>query len=331
MFLADPFLLQVDLKSITLSEPNTLLLDYCSYSFAGEPFSAPEEVLRIDQIMRDRLGFFKKGAKFRQPHTIPESERVSAGSLQLRFTFESEVEVKGALLAIESPHKIKISLDGESISSSPVGWWVDKDIKTVSLPTITQGRHVLEVEYQYQALSNLERLYILGDFGVNIHGRTARIVPLELDKVEWGNIVNQGLPFYTGNVTYHTTISIDAGDEEDTVIQVANYSGAVVAVDLDGGRAGLLIHEPFAVNLGKISAGEHKVDFTCYGNRNNAFGQIHLVPDKTNWLGADSWRSDFDWFSEEPVLSKIGILNSPRVKKPGREKPQQTRRGKAAH
>jgi hypothetical protein len=276
--------------------------------------------------MRERLGFFRKGAKFRQPYTIPEKDRKAAGVLNLSFSFTSDVQVQTPMLAIERPSEVKIMLDGEVVPSDIQGWWVDRDIKTVKLPCIEKGTHQVELEYEYGPLTNLERVYILGDFGVCVRGRTAKLVQLDLAQVEWGDITHQGLPFYTGNVTYHCSLDID--DDDATAIRVAHFAGPTVAIDVDGKRAGLLINEPRALRLGKLCMGRHSVDLTCYGNRHNAFGAIHLVPDKTNWLGADTWRSDFDWWSEEYVLGPIGILNAPRVEKPGREVPRQIRKGK---
>lgn len=316
---------QVKLEKVTLSEPNTLLLDYCSYSFNDEDFSPPEEVMRIDQILRRRLGYFTKGAKIRQPHTIPVEKRKPAGSLKLRFVFTSEIEVTGASLAIEDPESVNISLDGRDVPSTSSGWWVDEDIHTVPLPPLTARRHTLQVEYQYGPLTNLERLFILGDFGVSVRGRTATIVKLELGKMEWGDITRQDLPFYTGNITYHGSF-VPPKDGEEVAIRVAHSASPAVAVDLNEKRVGLLVHQPRAAYLGKLS-GQQKINFTVFGNRHNAFGPLHLTPNKTNWLGADAWRTDYDWWSEEYVLGQVGILNAPRVEVRGREIPALPRRG----
>jgi len=236
------------------------------------------------------------------------------------------MEVEKPLLAIEDSDLVKISLDGKNVESKSSGWWVDRDIHTVPLPPLSVGKHTLEVEYQYGPMTNLERVYILGEFGVSIRGRTAKIVPLELDTMEWGDITRQNLPFYTGNITYHCTFT-PPQPHGDTAIRVAHFSSPAVAVDLNSTRLGLIIHQPRAIFLGKLENREYKIDFTCFGNRQNAFGPIHLVPNKTKWIAADAWRTDYDWWSEEYVLGEVGILNAPRVEKRGREVPQTQRRG----
>ncbi|WWC89676.1 uncharacterized protein L201_004601 [Kwoniella dendrophila CBS 6074] len=329
----------VKLESVSLEEPNVLLLDFCDYKWNDEPWQGPEEVLAVDQLLRRRLGLFLKGAKFRQPYTIPESKRKPIGKLRLRFTINSKIDVEESKLAIESPDKVKAYLDGQSIDLTPSGWWVDKSIKTIPFPSFTKGKHTLELEYEYGMLTNLERVYVLGDFGVDVRGRTSCIVPLNLDEIEFGDLTRQNLPFYSGNVTYHCSIPskyINQNENQNEVlaIRVANFAGSAVSVDLNKERKALLIHEPYAFELGKLDHKEKdycKLDFKCYGNRFNSFGQLHLVPNKTNWLNADSWRSDYDWWSEEYNFSKFGILNSPRVQLPGEEVFSIVRRGLTLH
>ena len=300
-----------------MHEPNVLLLDYCSSQWQDESWTEPEEVLRVDQGLRARLGFFIKGAKFRQPWTIPEPKRAAAGKLKLRFDFESEFDVKGAKLAIEKPHNTIILIDDEPVDSHPDGWWVDRAIKTVALPNLKSGKHTITLEYEYGPLTNLERIYVLGDFGVTLQGRTARITQLERSKLEWGDLSRQGLPFYTGNITYRCELHNE--DDLSTAIRVARYAGPTVSIDVDGKRAGPLVHEPYVIELGGLTQGVHQVDVTLYGSRYNTFGEIHLVPGKTNWIGADMWRTEFDWWTEEYSLDPLGVVNAPRLLKPGKE------------
>ena len=301
------------------------MLDHCTFKFGNGNWEPETEILRIDQLLRHRLNYHKKGAKFRQPHTIPQSARKPAGDLRLKFTFASDFEVSGAYLGIEDYDQIEIILDGVKVANERAGWWVDNDISKVPLPTIVPGKHTVELVYQYGRLTNLERIYILGDFGVKLRGKTAKIVSLNLNEMEWGDITRQELPFYTGNITYHCYFT-PATFSEETVLRVAHFASPCIAVDIDGSRAGLIIHQPRGINLGVLRHREYIVAFTCFGNRYNAFGALHLVPNMTNWLGGDTWRSEGDWWSEEYVLGPVGILNCPRVMKPGREKSSLPRR-----
>lgn len=316
----------VTLLSTTLSEPNALLLDHAEYCWNGT-WEPTTEVLAIDQSLREKLGFFKKGAKIPQPYTITQEQRAPVGELRLKFSFASEAAVVGAKLAIEVPHQVDISVDGSPVPSSPDGWWVDRDIRTIPLPDLAVGEHVLELVYQYGPLTALERVYVLGDFGVDVRGRTSTIVPAK--PLAWGDITRQGLPFYTGNTTYHCSLESDGSTP--LALRVAHFASPLLAIDLDGKRHALIMTEPRSCLLGVLAPGTHRLDITAFGDRHNAFGPIHLVPGKTNWIGADAWRSDLDWWSEEYVLEEVGVVNAPRVLVPGRDAPKQTRRPLAAH
>lgn len=168
---------------------------------------------------------------------------------------------------------------------------MDEAIRTVPLPDIARGEHTITLHCRYGPLTNLERIYLLGDFGVSLHGHTARITAIDKRRLEWGDLSRQGYPFYTGNVHYQC--SMDIIDTEPTALRVARFTGPTVSIDVDGKRAGLLIHEPYAIQLEDVAQGKRRVDVTMFGNRYNAFGEVHLVPGKTNWIGADMWRTEF--------------------------------------
>ena len=248
-------------------------------------------MLRIDQSLRARLGFFIKGAKFRQPWTIPKEGRVPAGTLKLKFAFESDIDLVDVKLAIERPDEVRIYVDDCLVQNTPDGWWVDEAIRVIPLPYLARGEHSITLEHQYGPLTNLERIYLLGDFGVSVHGRNARIVSVDNRRLTWGDLSRQGYAFYTGNVHYHCSMVIN--DAEPTALRVARYTGPTVSIDVDGKRTGLIIHEPYAIKLDDLDQGVHQVEVVMYGNRYNAFGELHLVPGKTNWIGADMWRTEF--------------------------------------
>lgn len=94
------------------------------------------------------------------------------------------------------------------------------------------------------------------------------------------------------------------------IIASPDVTPPAVTVDVDGFRAALLVQESYSFELGILPWDEHTIDFTCYADRHNVFGSVNLVTSKTNWPNADTWRSDYDWWSDDyDVLGEIGILN----------------------
>ena len=117
----------------------------------------------------------------------------------------------------------------------------------------------------------------------------------------------QGLPFYAGNVTYHTEVT---GNGQECLLQISKYRSPLLSVSVDGKKAGNLVFAPYTVSLGKLD-GTHSVDITAYGNRVNSFGAVHLCDENVTWFGPMAWRSQAEAWSYEYQLKKTGVLSAP--------------------
>ena len=287
----------------TLSERNALLLDMAEFTLDGGDFMAEEEILRLDNVCREMVGFVERGGNVAQPWVI-EPETIEH-YLTLRFRINSEVEYSGAELALEDAEKAKIKFNGAEIANAITGWYTDKDIKTVALTDIHKGENILEVTLPFGKRTNTEWCYILGDFGVKVIGRTKVITALP-EKLGFGSIISQGLPFYGGNITYHLE-----AEGNSLRVEATRYRGALISVAVDGEEKGKIVYPPYQLNVDGLSDGSHKVDITLFGNRYNAFGPVHLTDVKHSWHGPGAWRSDEECWSYEYVLRDVGILARP--------------------
>ena len=291
------------LAPYTLSEKNVYLLDMAEFSLDGGEFMAEEEILRLDNVCREKLGFVERGGHVAQPWVLePE---VIEHAVTLRFRINSEIDYSGAELALEDAEKAKIIFNGNEIVNNITGWYTDKDIKTVPLTDIHKGENILEVTLPFGKRTNTEWCYLLGDFGVKVTGREKVITALP-EKLGFGSITNQGLPFYGGNVTYHLE-----AEGESIRIQATRYRGALISVAVDGEEKGKIVYPPYILDVDGLANGKHKVDITLFGNRFNAFGAVHLTDTKHSWHGPDAWRSDEECWSYEYVLRDVGILARP--------------------
>ena len=293
------------LVSYTLSEENVLLLDQAEYKLDEGEWKATEEILRLDNDCRDILGWPSRKEAFAQPWVVPEEPITH--KVTLRFTVGSAIDYKGAKLAIEDAELLKIKFNGEDVPAVVTGWYTDKSIKTVALPEIKAGANVLEVEIPFGRRSNIEWAYILGNFGVDAHGRYAQIVPLR-EKIAFGDFTSQGLPFYGGNLTYHIPFESEGGE---VTVRSSHYRGSLQAVSLDGGEEKELIYKPYTMELGKVEKGSHVLDLTLYGHRRNAFGALHLYDFTEDWAGPNAWRSEGDRWSYDYRLTEEGVIATP--------------------
>ena len=288
----------------TLSEPNVVVLDVAEYALDNEDYAPAEELLRADNVCRLRLGWPKRAGHVVQPWTI-EPETIEH-SIRLRFTVQTEIALRNAVLALEDAESAKIMIDGTVVPSTVIGFYTDKSIKKVALPPIAAGEHKLEVILPFGRRTNVEWCYLLGDFGVEVRGTDVTIVA-PAETLAFGDIVPQGLPFYGGEVTYRIDFTSNGGKIN---LRVPHYKAAVLAVAVDGKKVATLAYPPYSLSLGKLAAGAHKLEITAYISRQNAFGPLHLSDMRVTWIGPNSWRSGGDSWTYEYNLYPEGITTA---------------------
>jgi hypothetical protein len=299
-------LLFLDKVPVTLHEPNALLLDMAEFAFDGEPYLPMEELLRADNYCRDRLGIPRRKKHVTQPYLIPEEKPTH--SISLRFTIDSEIDVEKPQLAGEDMADMEISLNGERVPTDYVGWYVDEDINTISLPPIKKGKNMLEIKSPIGERTNLEWFYLLGDFGVRVDG-AVKTITKPVRELAFGSYVHQGLPFYTGNLTYH----LEFEAEGDVKLRVPAYRGALIQATVDGKAAGPIIYSPYMLDIGELSPGKHRADLLLYGTRQNGFAQLHHEHGVYFYQSPDSWRSEGDLWRYDYQLKPAGIMKSPEI------------------
>ena len=287
-------------------EPNVLLIDYAEYSLDGGEYSPAENILRLDNDLRKRLGYPLRQDAYAQPWAV-EKEEISHYAT-LRFKVNTETELKNAMLALENANDSTLYIDGEKIDCKANGFYVDRAISTVPLPTIPVGEHVFEVTQPFGMRVGLESLYLLGDFEVMLKGRKATLLPCE-KKIGFGDISKQGMCFYGGSITYKIPFSLDRAAR----IRVCanHYSGALLSVSIDGKEQGLIVFDPYSLISDTLAAKEHMLEIKVYGNRYNTFGGLHNLSD-WKWQNSAYWRTEgYEWTYEYENIHKFGLLSAP--------------------
>lgn len=295
----------LDPVPVTLSEPNMLLLDMAEYAVDDGPYYSEEEILRIDNAARDMLGLPLRRKEVVQPYLL--KKETPQHELHLRFTLQSELMLEGLQLALEEASTAQVTLNGQKIDTSPTGWYVDKSIQKVALPALPAGKSILEVCLPFGARGGAEYLYLLGDFGVRVQG-SRKVLTAPVRELGWGSIVPQGLPFYTGNVTYQMRVRT----EGSFTLRVPHYRGGLVKVLLDGQDAGAIAFSPYSLQVA-AAPGEHLLELRLYGTRQNGFGQLHHTQTVYFYQSPNSWRSAGDEWSYEYQLGAAGILKAPEI------------------
>jgi hypothetical protein len=280
------------------------MLDRARWSLDAGELNGEEELLRIDNLCRKALGMPQRPAGLPQPWVLPPE--VIEHSVRLVFEINSDCELENVHLAIEKAKEINISFNGEKIDNTPDGYYVDECFDTVKLPTLKKGLNTLELVLPFGMSKYIEWCYLTGDFDVELKGVIATLKEPS-HEIAFGSIVPQGLPFYTGALTYKAGLELPSGRAS---VRVNRYRGAIVKVSLDGEDKGCIVYDPYTLDLGKVEAGHHEIEFKIYLTRGNTFASVHNISGD-DWKGPGHWYSKGDRFCYEYVLSEMGILSSP--------------------
>ena len=161
------------------------------------------EILKIDEAIRARAGLEPRGGTMVQPWARPPETR-SLGTVRLRFSFDVAAGPSGAVeLLVETPSAFRIQVNGVVVTAAD-GWFIDPCLRRVPIAagTLRIGKNQVELEAEMTNGLDLEAIFLAGNFGVTLTGRRATLGLLP-GTLGVGDIAMQGLPFYSGKLTYH--------------------------------------------------------------------------------------------------------------------------------
>ena len=301
---------------VVLNEPNVLVLDRAEYRTDGDKWQSADEILRVDRTIRTEAGFILRGGRRLQPWATPPSTKKPI-DLALRFRFEVAAAPSGRLaLAIEHPEKFAITVNGQEVSTDATdGWWVDTCIETVPLDAalLCVGANEVVLRTSYDELDNLEAAFLLGDFGVKLNGSSPALVAAKR-ALRLGDWVKQGLPFYSGGVTYCTSVQHEPREGEQVVIQLPRYAAACVRILVGGKPAGVIAWPPHECDITPLLTGKKQnLGIQVISSRRNSFGPLHRVPAAGVPTGPQSFSTDGPAWSDDYSLVPYGLLAPPEL------------------
>ncbi len=297
-----------DCMEIILDEPNVCVLDMAEWKIDDGEWQPREETLRLCVKAKETLGFSTDTIHGVQPWVLGKVE--PRNTITTKMTFISDIEVDNAMLALEDFEESEIIFNGNKIEKVSQGYYVDFSITKVNIGKINKGENTVIVTKPFTVVSNVENMFILGDFGVEVLGTSVKIIEPNKN-IHFGDITRQGLPFYGGVMTYR--FKIDGG--KDTELCLGLFAAPCVCAELDGKRITNLSLSPHSVDLGMLSDGEHTLDLVVSLSRINTFGTLHMSDGRRLWFGPDGWYTeDADW-SYEYMLRNAGLLTAPRLYK----------------
>lgn len=293
--------------SIVREEENILVLDIAQLSVDGGDYEPKEEILRIDEQLRTKFGYPLRTASVPQPWVLKEKTENDRHEIKLKYEVFAEADIADIKFAGEELERYQIWLDGNLLEKRKCGYFVDEDIMVVRLPEMKAGKHEIILGTTFDKNTNLESCYILGEFDVSVTGAACRLKNRRT-RYGWGDIVEQGMPFYGGNVAYEFEKFLEPGIYQ---IGISKYRAALLDVKVDGTEIGSIFTSPYRLKFEIKESGVHKISIKSYGNRINTFGCLHDCDENEIFFYPNSWRTKNEDWSYEYQLRRCGILKAP--------------------
>lgn len=297
---------ELKVEKFSLEEPNVLLLDCPRYSVNGGELRPKEEMLRIQGVINEELGYNRGWA---QPWADPTPDE-RRDMVRMEFEIESEVADVAVCLGAERPEYLEVYWNGTQVDAVGDGYYVDESIQKIPLGTLKAGKNSLVICQKVGPKSYLEAFYLLGCFGVSCNGVDPKIIAMPTH-LAYGDLGSQGFSFYSGTYTQKSTVELQ--EKGKYLLSVHDFSAPLLGVMVDGKRVGTIFVSPYEVDLGVLEAGCHTVELIVFGNRYNTFGPLHNSDPAYDWWGDNAWRTQGAYFSYEYHFRPMGIYTAPRL------------------
>ncbi len=300
----------------TMDETNVAPLDYCTFSFNGSTESKKAEVLKIDRQVRDLIGIERRGGEMLQPWYSKMHYQKPYGDLELKYEFYiDEIPSTDIVLAAERPEKMQYFVNGVSLSDKANGFWIDICFKKMPIPKsiLKTGKNVITVKTKFARNTNIEALYLLGDFGVRCD--TAKITLVKKPTaIDFGDFSKAALPFYTGNLNYIITkedyaqakSALDKTDGARLFLSAEKFTGALLKVKY-GNSEKIIAFDPLECEITDAVKSGQDITVTLVSTRRNTFGPLHLTPKYRKSYGPQHFVSEGEEFTDDYELIESGI------------------------
>ena len=199
-----------------------------------------------------------------------------------------------------------MKVNGTAIDTSKQdGFWVDIAFKKVALDNslLKLGENIVELETDYTEATNLEALYIIGEFGVKVDGCVNTMI--EMPKtISLGNLFEQGLPFYGGKIVYHTDVKADLAE-----VAFDQIHGGCLVVNPETDKA-FVGWKPYTA----VVNGKDGIDIELALTRRNTFGPLHQYPLDVGAYGPGNFTTGGDGYKDEYNFYPCGLLTAPIIR-----------------
>jgi hypothetical protein len=278
---------------IRAESPNVLTIDYCDLRLGSEEskdlyfYEAQLKAFQYHGLDRNP---WDSAVQFKT--NILDLDKFSPDSgfeATYRYEIDPGVDLPSLRLVVERPELYQVFINGKKVDALPDQWWLDRAFGVFEIGGLSRPERngVTLRASPFTIHTELEPVYILGEFGLESGEKGFRLVPNSALKL--GPWSEQGRPLYAGGVRYSKNYTLSQPDpkKERIVVKLGQWLGSAAEVKIDGKSAGFIVSAPFELDITDfLSAGQNTVSVIVFGTLKNTLGPHHNRPSLgTAWPG----------------------------------------------
>ncbi|WP_343247966.1 glycosyl hydrolase [Diplocloster hominis] len=299
---------------ITRDMENVLTLDRCSYRLADTeqeisrlPWSPVLEVWQAQRQMRDTMGLqqiYYNGAPQRYSWIYGECG-TDGRIFELKFQFEVKEVPDGALyVVVEKPLDFHLTCNQQACQET-TDYFLDRKMIRFRVPGLKKGENELILRGIYRNTTELEDIYLLGDFMVD----QDRCIVQDRGTLHFGDWTMQGLFHYPGSVVYHFQVEKSPERQKRYELKLGDYRGTLGKVTVNGKDAGILIGNTRRnVDITDyLTMDCNAIDIQVIGSPRNMFGPFHQKYTGCSRISWEDFRTTGESHTDAYVLKPYGL------------------------
>lgn len=287
-----------DKYSYTLTEDNVCVLDFVEIKIDGRPLDGCFEVVKADQQIRDYFDIPHRSGEMVQPwFSIKEGDSRKLGIVELTYEFYIESIKDDVVLVLERPELFDVTVNESSIArQDDYDKWIDICFSKVRIKKeqLNHGKNVIRLTTEFHENTNVEAIYLLGDFGVEITENNKKTLVDLPEKLSLSHIEEQKLPFYGASIKYHIPVEIAKG-------QKARFSAESYDCGCFNVNGSTVAFKPYSETF----CGDLELEVIL--TRRNTFGPLHQVTLYSQGYGPDNFNTVGDDYCDGYSLLPMGL------------------------
>jgi hypothetical protein len=283
-------------------DDNAVTLDIAAIRIDEEEWSPPMYVLDAHQLAR----------------------QAGPGS---RYELEYAVDVckvppNPVYLVVEAPEQLKITVNGNAVSSQDQGFWRDISFRKLDISLcLREGRNEFVLKGTFDHQTEIESIYLVGRLAVTtgggkLEGRVAgqtfygykppfQVTVIE-PAVQSGDLVRQGYPFFAGRIRVVQEVTIEHALTGARLV-FGQLNAAIAHVYVNGLHAGRVGWPPYEVELGAaLRPGVNRIEIELVNTLRNLLGPHHRAGGDPEGVGPAEFRLNAHW-TNDYVLVPFGM------------------------